>query len=205
MLDIDDTLIDYTNAEKTASIEFGKRFSSEIPDYDSSSFPDIWHLYMEKYYQKFLSGEISYFDQRRNRIREIFKNPKINDKQADEIYSVYKQLYKDNWKLFDDVIPFLEKYKDNGYVAITDGQEEQQKEKLVKTGIMKYFKNIIAAETVMSSKPNLRIFQAALDSEKLKAEQCIYIGDNLEKDAMGSKNAGMIGIWLKYKTKGNNS
>ena len=62
MLDIDDTLIDYTNAEKTASIEFGKRFSSEIPDYDSSSFPDIWYLYMEKYYQKFLSGEISYFD-----------------------------------------------------------------------------------------------------------------------------------------------
>lgn len=92
MLDIDDTLVNYSLAERIASRQFGVQFSSEIPDYDAETFPGIWNLNMRKYYQEFLSGRISYLDQRRFRIRSIFQNTGIEDSQADEIYSAYKSL-----------------------------------------------------------------------------------------------------------------
>lgn len=201
MVDIDDTLIDYTSAEKSASLEFGKYFSSQIPDYDLLTFSDQWHYYMEKYYQEFLAGNMTYLDQRRNRIKAIFQDRSIANEKADEIYSVYKHFYVASWKLFDDVLPFLEKYKHDGFIAITDGQQQQQENKLHKTGIIKYFKHIIAAETITFSKPHIRIFQAALSVANLNPSQCVYIGDSLEKDAIGSKNAGMIGVWLNRNNK----
>jgi putative hydrolase of the HAD superfamily len=200
MLDIDDTLIDYSGAEKIASLKFGEIFSLKIPDYNKIVFPNLWHELMLKYYQEFLNGRMSYHDQRRNRIRTIFQDQTIANDQADELYSIYKNIYEENWQLFDDVIPFLEKYTNNGFVAITDGQQAQQENKLLKTGILKYFKTVITAEKTKLSKPNREIFNIAIDYVKLKPNQCAYIGDNLEKDAIGAKNSGMIGIWLNRKS-----
>ena len=123
MIDIDDTLIDYTGAERTASHEFGNIYSSDIPGYNSSTFQDKWNKTVEKYYQQFLEGKISYVEQRRKRIRDIFQNDDIGDAETDEIFSVYRDIYEMNWRLFDDVLPFLEQYKNEGFIAISDGKQ----------------------------------------------------------------------------------
>jgi putative hydrolase of the HAD superfamily len=199
MLDIDDTLIDYTGAEIVASTEFGKQFASMIPDYNITTFSEKWHYYMDKYFGEFLIGKLSYSDQRRYRIRAIFQDETLNDDEIDKIFAVYKEIYERNWKLFDDVLPFLEKYKHEGFIAISDGQQSQQERKLTTMGIIKYFKKVVTAEIAKSQKPNIEIFQIAMKSININPEQCIYIGDNIEKDALGANKAGMTGIWLNRK------
>ena len=61
---------------------------------------------------------------------------------------------------------------------------------------MAYFKNVITAEKANSAKPGKKIFHYSVAIAKTSPEKCVYIGDNLEKDAIGAVNAGMTGIWL---------
>ena len=48
-------------------------------------------------------------------------------------------------------------------------------------------------------KPDTRIFQLALDKLNVTPEQAIMIGDSLESDIIGAKNAGIKGIWISDK------
>ena len=46
------------------------------------------------------------------------------------------------------------------------------------------------------SKPNPKMFQYMCDLAGIKADETCYIGDNLEKDAIGASVAGLRGLWL---------
>ena len=196
LLDIDDTLIDHSKAEYLASIQFGEYFHKFIPEYDEKYFASRWKSEAEKYYKKFLLGEVSFKEQRQLRIKGIFKNENMSITDIDEYFKYYKKKYEDNWELFDDVKPFLEKNREEGFGIISDGQHEQQTYKLKKMGILKYINFIVTAESSKSSKPNKKIFEQAIKLSKCKKDELCYIGDSLEKDAIGAKNAGIEGILL---------
>jgi len=48
-------------------------------------------------------------------------------------------------------------------------------------------------------KPSPRIFQSALSALKLKAEKCVFIGDDLEADIKGANGIGMKTVLLTEK------
>ena len=124
----------------------------------------------------------------------------MSNDEAMVIFSRYIKLYEDSWKLYDDVIPFLEKYSGMGFRfgIITDGSEKQQPFKLEKTGIANYFEFVVTAEKVNASKPDRKIFEYGKEYFK-DCEVIYYIGDNRVKDAEAANNAGMIGVWLNRK------
>jgi len=60
----------------------------------------------------------------------------------------------------------------------------------------RYFETMIDSTVVGCSKPDRRIFQAALDDLQLRPEICAYVGDYYESDIQGAAAAGLTPVWI---------
>lgn len=203
--DIDATLLDHERAEEMGSIAFLKENRKELK-FSRSEFVKRWYELSDKYFEKFLLKEISFQEQRRMRMKALFGSH-LNNEQADNKFNAYVKYYKANWKAFDDVIPCLERLKRQGnrLGVISNGDYKQQIEKLESINIIKYFDCVITSSKIGVSKPNAAIFLKACDQANVSTHESYYVGDRLETDAIGSKNAGMKGIWLNRKDKTSHS
>ena len=74
---------------------------------------------------------------------------------------------------------------------ITNGFEEVQHIKLRSSGIHHFFENIITSDHVGYKKPDLKIFEHALQATSAKSNEVIMIGDGLEVDIAGARNVGL--------------
>ena len=87
-------------------------------------------------------------------------------------------------------------YKKYKLHIITNGFQEVQNIKLVKSGLLQYFKTITTSEQVGFKKPNSQIFKYALNSSGAKINESIMIGDDLDVDIIGAKTFGMKQVYF---------
>ncbi|WP_059103196.1 HAD family hydrolase [Shouchella shacheensis] len=170
--DIDGTILNHDKAEELGSIDFFNLYVEDI-NYSKQEFIKKWNYLSVKYFNKYLSKELSFREQRRMRIRELF-NYDLSGEQADEKFNGYLELYRNRWRVYDDVIPCLEFLKSNGYRlgVISNGDLSQQLEKLNNIGVKKYFNNIYASSEIGVSKPNPEIFLEACKQANAKVGEC---------------------------------
>jgi putative hydrolase of the HAD superfamily len=192
-LDIDDTLVTHTEALNSAATEFGIRFRGRLPYYDD--FLSAWMQTLQLHMKSVREGKISLQEHQRRRIRDIFQ-ASLTDRFADKLFSYYLKLYENGWKLFDDVLPFLDSHPGEKFGIISGWDTKPQVRKLEKTGILNYFSCIVTEEMANAAKPSKKLFEYALKVSGCRAENAIYIGDNLQKDAKASCEARFRGIWL---------
>ena len=57
-------------------------------------------------------------------------------------------------------------------------------------GLEKYFKSLALSSVLGIRKPDPRIYHYATDTAGVKPEHCVYVGDNLNRDVVGTKEAG---------------
>lgn len=194
--DIDDTLLDNQGAETAAALEFHQLYSNVFPE-SSDKFAYNWRMITEKHVQRYLSGELSFQDQRRERLKELFSHDRIlTDIEADNIFQRYLDAYERNWRLFPDVKPCLVQLSGTKLGVISNGDSSQQRQKLTATDILDRFSVVTISEDVGISKPDAKIFLEACRIAEVSPSECWHIGDNLEADYKGSLSAGLKGIWL---------
>ncbi|HLG03201.1 MAG TPA: YjjG family noncanonical pyrimidine nucleotidase [Bacteroidia bacterium] len=73
---------------------------------------------------------------------------------------------------------------------ITNGFPEVQRHKICHSGLEKYFDVILTSEECGYAKPDRRIFRHALKKCGGKAGEALMIGDDLEVDIVGAREAG---------------
>ncbi|KKZ99844.1 hypothetical protein B4147_4133 [Bacillus wiedmannii] len=197
--DIDGTLLDYDTAESKGIIDFFQTYNTIFlgNELEATKF---WHELSEKYFNKFLSKELSFQEQQVMRMYHLFKTYGVNlsARESQHRFNQYIELYKNNWTLFEDVLYTLQTLQQRGYSLgiISNGDYEQQIEKLTALNILQYFQYIFTSSEIGISKPNPKIFQRTVLQLNLEMKDCYYIGDRLETDAISSTAAGMHGIWL---------
>lgn len=199
--DLDGTLLDHKSSELLGV----EAFYEEYKDYfrvEKQIFYKSWCQISDKYFNKYLKGEITFDEQRIQRIKELFgySNIKLTDEDAMIKFKKYLSNYEDNWKPYDDVISCL-KYLSRHYRLgiISNGDLNQQSLKLEKMSIKKYFSDIITAGEIGISKPNIELFSIACSRVNKEPQECYYIGDDLHIDIIPCKDVGMHGIWLNRK------
>ncbi len=79
---------------------------------------------------------------------------------------------------------------------ITNGFVEAQYIKLDSADLSKYFDEVIISEHTGFKKPDVNIFYHAAEKAKAKANECLMIGDGLEVDIMGARNAGWDAVYF---------
>ena len=65
------------------------------------------------------------------------------------------------------------------------------------TSIGPYVSAAVDSAAVGASKPDPRIFQAALEALETSADRAIFIGDSLPRDMEGARRLGMRHVWMQ--------
>jgi putative hydrolase of the HAD superfamily len=102
--------------------------------------------------------------------------------------------------LFPDAAETLE-YLHSKYILhiITNGFMEAQYIKLESADIKKFFKNIIISEHTGYRKPDVNIFHYAMNASEANGDECLMVGDGLEVDIVGARNAGWDTVYFNPK------
>jgi len=195
--DLDGTLIDHKKAEFLGV----KGFFQEYRDFfnlDEDLFYEHWCNISDKHFLRFLNREISFSQQRIERIKDVFalSNIKLSDEEAFRRFKIYREFYEDNLLPYDDVIPCLNSLKGERLGIISNGDLNQQMFKLQRIGNGEYFETVITAGEAGIAKPHIDIFKITCKKANVPIEKCIYIGDDYKTDILSCREAGMEGIWL---------
>jgi putative hydrolase of the HAD superfamily len=97
------------------------------------------------------------------------------------------------------IIQTLSSLKAKGYKrgVITDGSINTTYEILLRLAIKEFFDVIVVSEEVGVEKPNPKIFSEATAQLKTSSTETIMVGDNLERDILGGKQAGMTTVLME--------
>lgn len=90
---------------------------------------------------------------------------------------------------------------EQGYtiVMVADGLEESFRNTMEENGLSHIFTERIISELIGTEKPDCRMFQAAMDSLRLKPEdksRIIMVGNNLSRDIAGANRFGITSVHL---------
>jgi HAD superfamily hydrolase (TIGR01662 family) len=107
-----------------------------------------------------------------------------------------------NWALEDDAISTLVVLRENGYnlgIVSNAGDDTDVQQLAQGFGITKYFDFILTSAACSYRKPHPRIFELALSNWYCPPEEAVMIGDNLDADIKGAKEAGLYCVWISRR------
>jgi putative hydrolase of the HAD superfamily len=204
--DLDRTLWDFEkNSKETISELFIEYELQTALETDFDTFYSRYKLNNERLWREYREGIIDKSQLRLLRYYETFKEFKLEDEvfaikfndRYVETCSSKKGLIPHSLEVLDYLKP---KYKLH---IITNGFVEAQEVKISKSGIAKYFNQIIVSDGLGYRKPDPRIFRHAMKLANAKSANSIMIGDDYVPDVIGAKNVGMDQIFFNKEEKGN--
>lgn len=201
--DLDHTLWDF---DKNSALTFQQIFEEQNIQIEISDFLLIYMPINLKYWRLYREDKVSKTNLRYGRLKDTFDamNYQISDNLIIKMSEDYIKYLPNYNHLFEDTIEVLE-YLSKKYQLhiITNGFEEVQNLKMQKSGILKYFKEIITSESVGVKKPNAKVFEFAISKAKTTVNDSLMIGDSLEADILGALNYGMSAIHFTSDVKPN--
>jgi len=171
--DIDGTMADHEGAERAAALAFQKDHAEVFPE-PADAFVARWHAVAEKHLRRHLAGELSFQDQRRARLRELFASrSSLSDAEADSLFAGYLNRYEEHWALYPDVMPCLAELVNQPLGVISNGDSRQQRQKLRKLELADRFSVVLISGDIGCAKPDAAIFHAACKAAHENAEACV--------------------------------
>ena len=195
--DIDGTLFDTDGAMRNAIGLFLRDHDDKFP-FSASEMVDVWFEVADEHFHRYLAGELEFPEYRRVCMIELFARAdhEISAEGADAKVDCYLGRYVASFRLYDDALPCLDALADYPMGIITNGDGRMQRMKIEKTGIIDRFNPIACSGDVGAAKPDPEIFVAACRQAGRRPEECVCVGDRLDADAMGSRDAGLGAVWL---------
>ena len=113
----------------------------------------------------------------------------------EELYSRFSE--PDCWHMYGDVIPTLTTLNERGVrLAVISNWDTRLRPLLEIIGLADWFESIHVSSEIGITKPDLGIFQAAINSIGLPSSQILHVGDSELEDYQGAQAAGMQTRWL---------
>ncbi len=83
--------------------------------------------------------------------------------------------------------------------VVTNGSEsgaEEVQKALARVGFESYITRIFAQKDIGMGKPDPALFAHVLYELHMRPQDCVMVGDNLEKDVLGALACGIDAVWL---------
>ncbi|MGN0523072.1 MAG: HAD family hydrolase [Eubacterium sp.] len=100
-------------------------------------------------------------------------------------------------KLYSDTNQVLEILSKKYKLGIIANQSLGTKQRLDNWDIGKYFYVVVASAEAGCAKPDLKIFNLALEQAGCKSNEAFMIGDRLDNDIVPAKQLGMKTVWVR--------
>ena len=132
---------------------------------------------------------------------ELFRRKGVTE-NADALGVNASQLFRiastDYIRLYPGVTDALVKLREKGYKLwlLSNAQRVFTAFELEALGLAPYFNGIYISSDYGCRKPDIRFFTALLEEQKLDIKNCLMIGNDLETDIAGAKNAGLATLYM---------
>lgn len=101
---------------------------------------------------------------------------------------------------YSDVFPLIHNLSQKFHLCLlTNGAPEMQRAKVAASGLCSFFSHVFVGGDFPRGKPDRAIFHAALTAVQCEPAQAVHIGDSLDHDIAGARNAGVFSVWLNRK------
>ncbi|MGW0993042.1 HAD family hydrolase [Streptomyces sp. NPDC002520] len=194
--DVDDTLFDYTTADREG---MRAHLAAEglLGEYgDPERALARWREITDRQWARYAAGEATFEGQRRDRVR-VFLDTPLSDAEADAWFQRYIGHYETAWSLFPDVLPVLDDLAaGHRHAVLSNSSVTVQEHKLRILGLRDRFEAVLCAAELGVSKPEAGAFLAACDALGLPPHQVAYVGDHPEIDGRGAAGAGLLSVWI---------
>lgn len=199
--DLDETLIDIKKAQNIAIeslfnlYNFDKRTKLD-------AFIKKWDDLTDFHYKFYTTKQISYEEQRRRRIIDLFKTYDITLlSEPIDIYNIYLKEFENAWTVYDDVIDTLQELKSNNYIlgVISNGDYNQQVQKMQKVGIYEMFDYINTSSQFKYSKPDPKIYETIFKMHNIAYDNICFVGNSYKKDILPCRQLGIKTILIDRK------
>ncbi|MFI7404858.1 HAD family hydrolase [Streptomyces sp. NPDC049541] len=194
--DVDDTLFDYTSADREGMRSHLSAEGLLTGDEPPEQALARWREITDRQWARFSAGELSFEEQRRERIR-VFLGTPLGAAEADAWFERYMTHYEAAWALFPDVLPALDALAgSHRHAVLSNSSLTVQDRKLRTLGVHDRFEVILCAAELGVSKPEAGAFLAACEALELAPHQVAYVGDHPEIDGRGAADAGLLSVWI---------
>lgn len=203
LFDLDHTLWDFErcSCETLEELFDSYQLHTLADNICSKNFVDTFRTTNRKLWTLYSAGEITQQELRTTRFNLILKElgiskEDISAKLADDYIHLCPQK--------PHLLPYAKEvldYLSSKYVLhiVTNGFADVQMVKLSSANITSYFSEIVTSEKAGCHKPNKQIFDFTLQRINARPKECIMIGDSLDSDIKGARNAQLDHIFYNYE------
>ena len=82
-------------------------------------------------------------------------------------------------------------------MAVVTNGSKSQRDKIEALGASRYFEAVLVSGEVGIAKPDPRIFRQALSRLNAAPDRSVFVGDSMEHDIAGARNAGMMTVYIR--------
>ncbi|MGL5828122.1 MAG: HAD family hydrolase [Angustibacter sp.] len=201
LLDIDETLVDSQAGATAGLTAVCAQFLPWLSPEDLARVPQHW-LDSQHIYQRYVAGELTFLGQRQARASALhrdFGGPPLDDELTFLHWNnLYERGFADGWRLLPGAREVLRALAraDIPTGAITNAEVGHQRRKLRAVGLAE-LPIVVGLDTLGVGKPDPRVFARGAAGLGLPPGRCVYLGDQLEVDALGATAAGLVGCWFR--------
>ncbi len=195
--DLDNTLLDFYAAERSAIKGILNRYSLPADDETAAVYSKI----NKSYWERFERGEIQKDDIFVNRFRTLLE---VLGREGDpeKMSADYFDLLASGHDLMPGAQVIMSFVKGRGYTvcATTNGFARTQYRRIEECGLKHFFDYVFISEDSGHQKPEREYFEYVLENSCEKdRRRVLIIGDSQSSDILGGINAGIDTCWLNPK------
>jgi putative hydrolase of the HAD superfamily len=200
LFDIDDTLVDTRQAFARA---IGAVAQVWLPHLPADRHPEAlarWRGDPNGHFRSYTRGEVDFETQRRRRADDLqatFGGATLDDPAYAEWMELFWGTFSTSFVAHPDARPAVDRVRGAGMRigALTNAAKAHQDDKLARTGFGDV-PVLVAVDTLGFGKPHPQVFEEACRRLGTTPARTVYVGDELEVDALGAAGAGLLGVWL---------
>lgn len=198
LFDLDDTLLDFQMAERTAISTTLRKMDIEPSEAIVAAYSRInagqW-LLLEK-------GETTREQLLTDRFRLLYEWLHV-ERSAEQTKALYEQQLSQQAMLIPGSLELLETLSTQyDLYIVSNGTAVVQDSRLALSGLSRFFRNIFISQRIGVDKPNKTFFDRCFASiPNFRQEETIIVGDSLTSDIFGGWQAGIHTCWYNPKGK----
>lgn len=202
VFDLDHTLWDFNSNSARAIQQLYGNFELESSGFTVHQFHEHYVRENEKCWEAYRKGLMDKATLRYIRFEKALEHIGIMDQVlARRFGDAYIDLSPHQTSLMPGTLELLDYLITRSYRMhiLTNGFEEVQHIKLEKSGLRPFFKEVITSEEIGVRKPDPRIFRHTEGRIGAKGSSILMVGDNLEADVVGARNAGWHQVYFNVE------
>ncbi len=196
VFDIDNTMYSFDKANLEASRKLAQYCESAF-SLSREEFQDL-HVQAKKNLEARLGLGSAAIHNRLIRFQHMLEMLHCKEfNRAVEMYHIYWDTVLDAMEPEPGLLAFLRVLHGKG-IRIGVGSDMTsyiQYRKLKRMEVLQYIDGIVTSEEAGAEKPDPRFFRLCAEKLCCAPEECVFIGDHVEKDVEGSSACGMHGVW----------